>query len=276
MVKLFAIPESAASIGEQSEPVRGPLEISWPIPAADFAFRLKAASAHVWAFPLELEAGTLEVLATLLPSAEHDRASRFYFQRDRARFIAGRAQLRILLARYLRADPAALTFAYGPFGKPALTTSWATSKLAFNVAHSEDLAVAAFARTDCGIDVERVRPLADMDELVSRFFSPRETVSFLGLPAGEKPQAFFNLWTRKEAWLKAIGEGIGHSLDRVEVSFLPGEPAKLVSLPGNSKLAASWSLLALAPAAGFTAALARPGPQGPVAMYRMHDPSNWI
>jgi 4'-phosphopantetheinyl transferase len=276
MANLITIPESAAPVGDQREPIQASLEISWPTPPADFPFRLKAASAHVWAFPLELEACALEALAALLPSAERERASRFHFQRDQARFIAGRAQLRILLARYLRADPAALDFLYGPFGKPALTTSWARSKLAFNLAHSEDLAVAAIARTECGIDVERVRPQPDMDELVARFFSPRETVSFQRLPAGQKPQAFFNLWTRKEAWLKAIGEGIGRSLDRVEVSFLPEEPAQLLALPGNSKLAASWSLLALSPAPGFTAALARPGPQGPVAMFRLSEPLNWI
>ncbi|HYG35495.1 MAG TPA: 4'-phosphopantetheinyl transferase superfamily protein, partial [Clostridia bacterium] len=123
--------------------------------------------------------------------------------------------------------------------------------------HSEDLALVAVTRAGMvGVDVERVRPIEDADELVARFFSPREAETFKGLPLDQKPVAFFNLWTRKEAWLKATGEGISRSLHRVEVSFLPGEPAQLQSLPEDLTQNKSWALHDLAPAHGYAGALA--------------------
>src|SRR5262249_20814147 len=108
---------------------------------------------------------------------------------------------------------------------------------------------------EVGVDVEWIRELHDAEELVSRFFSPRESRVFHELPSEIRPAAFFNLWTRKEAWLKATGEGIGYLLDRVEVSFLPWEPGRLLRLPGWED-GASWSLLDLKTARGFAAALA--------------------
>jgi len=106
------------------------------------------------------------------------------------------------------------------------------------------------------VDVEGVRPIKNVDELVARFFSPRENELFQKVPDGEKPAAFFNLWTRKEALLKATGEGITRSLNLVEVSFSPGEPARLVAISGDAEKAAEWSLRELSPATGYTGAIA--------------------
>jgi 4'-phosphopantetheinyl transferase len=194
--------------------------------------------------------------ATLSPP-ELERGARFHFQLHRDRFIAGRGLLRTILSGYLGIDPRAVGFSYGPNGKPALAGRADATALHFNLAHSEDLALLAVTRAgNVGIDVERIRPLENVEELVARFFSPCESGAFQNLPASEKPVAFFNLWTRKEAWLKATGEGIGHSLNLVEVSFLPGAPARLVRLPANLAQPPCWSLHDLAPAPDFAAAVA--------------------
>jgi 4'-phosphopantetheinyl transferase len=182
-----------------------------------------------------------------------------------------------------------LQFAYGPHGKPALAGGQpAEADPQFNLAHSENLALLAFAHTGAvGVDVEQVRPMPDADQLVARFFSPREQFAFKQLPDEQKPAAFFNLWTRKEAWLKATGDGIGHLLSQVEVSFLPGEPARLLSVPPSRPGAEpdvarsagpdpireapnwpKWSLYHLTPAPGFTAALALAQPASVVHCWR--------
>jgi 4'-phosphopantetheinyl transferase len=230
-------------------------EISWRCPPTTWS--LGSADLHVWAAPLNEARATVVDSGTLLSAEERQRAERFHFERHRRRFIIGRGLVRSLLGRYLNTAPAKLIFGYGPQGKPALEDNFAESGLHFNVTHSEDLALVAVTRLgDVGVDVEKVRWLADFDELVSRFFSPREAAVFRDLSEEEKSGAFFNLWTRKEAWLKATGEGIAHSLNRVEVSFLPGEPARLITLPDNLELGGDWSLCELAPAGGFAAAVA--------------------
>ena len=211
----------------------------------------------MWAASLEAGPAALAELAATLSPAELERAARFHFEGHRNRFVAGRGLLRTLLGRCLEADPRDLDFAYGPNGKPSLAGAFGDSGLHFNLAHSEDLALVAITRAArVGVDVERVRSLPDAAELVVRFFSKRESEVFRKLPAERQPAAFFNLWTRKEAWLKATGEGIGHLLSQVEVSFLPGDPARLLSLPKHPAGEMSWSLQDLVPKAGFVAAMA--------------------
>ncbi|HUD83302.1 MAG TPA: 4'-phosphopantetheinyl transferase superfamily protein [Candidatus Saccharimonadales bacterium] len=231
-------------------------DISWPAPPA--GWQLESDNIHVWAASVRVSPRTLTGLAATLCAAERQRAGRFHFQRDRDRFIAGRGTLRCVLGCYLRARPCAIELEYGPHGKPSLAGPFATSGLLFNLAHCEDLALLAVTRSGMiGVDVERVRTLTDADELAARFFSPRECARFRELPRSERPAAFFNIWTRKEAWLKATGDGITDSLDRVEVSFQRGEPVRLLNLPDNPVVPADrWQLHDLAPAPGFAAALA--------------------
>jgi len=181
------------------------------------------------------------------------------FETHRNRFITARAVLRSLLANYLDCAPEDLQFDYGANGKPALAGRLADSGLFFNLAHSEDLALIAVTRLGpIGVDIEQIRPISDVDELVGRFFSPRENALFQSVPADQKNIAFFNLWTRKEAWLKATGEGIAHSLSRIEVTFLPGEPASLLALPETSRSNSGWVLRELLPAPGFVGAIVLP------------------
>lgn len=224
---------------------------------------------HAWAARLDVSTEVLKNLRASLCPAELERAARFRFECHRNRFIAGRGLLRALLAFYLGRDPASLAFAYGPNGKPALADAQEARRLRFNMAHSEDLVLFAVTGLgDVGIDVERVRVLEDAEELVSRFFSPAEALTFRDLPAAAKPSAFFNLWTRKEAWLKATGQGIANSLHRVEVSFLAGDPAGLVRLPADLGNQGDWFMQELTPATGFTGALAVCGREATVACRR--------
>jgi 4'-phosphopantetheinyl transferase len=212
---------------------------------------------HVWAATLNLTPAALAASSTTLCAAEIERANRFRLMRDRNRFVAGRGLLRVLLSRYLQIEPREVKFSYGTHGKPSLGKVFAGSGLCFNLAHSHNLALLAVTTAGpVGVDVERIDPMADTRPLVARFFSARESAAFDRLPTDLKPAAFFNLWTRKEAWLKATGEGISHLLDQVEVSFAPGAPARLLSLPGDGRTAEEWDLYDLSPAPGFAAALA--------------------
>ncbi len=221
------------------------------------AARLDPGQVHVWAIPLDVPETTLRPLARLLSPDEVHRASRFRLEQHRKRFAAGRGALRRILGACLEVSAETLKFSYGPNGKPAVASPPGAGGLEFNLSHSEDLALLAVTRgPSVGVDLERVRLLPDADDLVQRFFSRREAAVFQRLPPRERPAAFFNLWTRKEAFLKATGEGIAQSLHLVEVSFLPGEPAALRHLPRNLGMTEAWSLSDLSPGPGFVAALA--------------------
>jgi len=254
-----------------SSRVTMPNDILWPLPPAQP--NLSATDVHVWAAQLDLSPGALASLAAILDEAESARATRFRSHTHQNRFIAARGALRSILGTYLDCAPDELQFDYGAHGKPALTGRFAECGLFFNLAHSEDLALLAVTRLGpIGVDVERVRPMADADELVERFFSPRENALFQQLSCDKKNVAFFNLWTRKEAWLKATGEGIAHSLNRVEVTFLPGEPAQLLSLPECSDSTEKWALHELLPAPGFDGAVALPNLQFSICNFQFPIP----
>lgn len=234
------------------------LEISWPAPPA--AWSLGAREAHVWAATLAQSAEHILLCKRCLSPDELDRAGRYHFDRDRNRFIAGRGLLRAILASYLDREAGQLQFDYSARGKPALAAHVVDGPLHFNLAHSDDLMLLAITRDGAvGVDVERLRPVDMVEEIAERFFAAQESSGLKALPDTKKSAAFFNLWTRKEAWLKATGEGIAESLSQVEVSFLAGEPARLTCLFGDAQAGRNWHLCELAPAAGFVAALAVAG-----------------
>jgi len=239
-------------------------EIGWPPPSG--ALQLAQTDVHVWAVSLD---GDSAIFEKLLSAPELKRAAAFHFEVHRRRFTIGRGLLRLILSRYLGLQPELVEFAYGPQGKPELSAGVHSNGLRFNLAHAEDLAIVAITRLgSVGVDLEKIAPLKDADDLVGRFFSAGENARFQQLSTEQKAPAFFNLWTRKEAWLKATGEGIGHSLHLVEVSFLPGEPARLLSVPKHLSQGARWSLYELKPAAHFTAALAIAGEPSNVQCWR--------
>jgi 4'-phosphopantetheinyl transferase len=206
---------------------------------------------------LDLAAGSLRALAAVLSSDERERARRFRFERDRCRFIVGRARLRQMLAVRLGVAPAAIEICYGARGKPALAPGFAESGLRFNVSHCGGLAVYAFAQDrELGVDVEEVRPLPDADDVAARFFSARENQAYLALERAERALGFFNCWTRKEALIKALGDGLYHPLDAFDVSLAPGAPARLLRLGDMPGEDCGWTLHSFSPAPGFVGAFA--------------------
>src|SRR6266550_603204 len=162
--------------------------------------------------------------AALLSDAERHRARRFAFDRDARRFIVARARLRELLAARLGVGAESIELEYGAHGKPALSRRFAGSALHFNLSHCDDVAAYAFAYGHAiGIDLEAVRVITDADDIAARYFSPRENTTYRTLNPRDRPLGFFNCWTRKEAFVKALGDGLSIPLDRFDVTLAPGE-----------------------------------------------------
>ncbi len=230
----------------------------WPLPPAGSP--AWDAEVHIWLAALEQPEHIVQRLAGLLAGDELLRAQRFYFERDRRRFIVARGALRSILSRYLDIAPAQVQFSYGPRGKPALAAACDDGRLRFNVSHSQELALCAVTRDrEVGVDIEFMRPLDDAESIATHFFSAREQAALRSLPAHLKHQGFFNCWTRKEAYIKAIGEGLYQALDAFDVSLAPGEPAQLLAVLGKPEEAQRWTFQALQPPAGYAAALAVEG-----------------
>jgi 4'-phosphopantetheinyl transferase len=233
------------------------LKLNWTHPPSEW--QLDVHEVHVWAASLRVDAERADEFAHTLSPDETARAKRFVFDRDRKRFTAGRGLLREMLAHYLHREPEQIRFQYSMRGKPSLAGHAENENFHFNLAHSEDVAVFAFSRAcPVGVDVERMRRMHDAESIAERFFSARETTLLKSLPEAEKQTGFFNLWTRKEAWLKATGEGIAKLLAQVEVTLRPGEHAQLISILGDTRAAKRWTLHDFEPADGFKAALAVP------------------
>ena len=232
--------------------------------------RLASGDVDVWSVQLECSPAYVAVLQHTLSDEECNRADRFHFERDQRRFICARGTLRRLLAEYLDAEAHDLTFSYGPNGKPALSGRFERA-LTFNVSHSKELALVAIGRdVEMGVDVEAVRSIDDADDIASRFFSPRETAQLRALPVLVRTQAFFACWTRKEAYLKALGSGLAKPLDGFDVAFAPGEAAALF-VPGDERETARWSIRELAPAPGYTGALVTEGGCGALRCWQWTD-----
>jgi 4'-phosphopantetheinyl transferase len=208
---------------------------------------------HIWRAELDQSEECLAQLAATLSADEKTRAERFHFDVHRQHFIVARGILRNILGRYLGKEAGELEFCYRDRGKPTLANS--NSSVCFNLSHSEGLALYAIAcGREIGIDLEFIRPLSDTEQLAKRFFSPREYAVIESLPPEQKQQAFFHLWTCKEAYLKATGEGIA-GLRQVEVSLTPETPPQLLSLPGNQPLYPNWSLKQLTSASNYASAI---------------------
>jgi 4'-phosphopantetheinyl transferase len=212
---------------------------------------------HTWRATLDLPLSLVEQLGGLLTADESDRAERFHFEKDRQHFIVGRGLLRIILGRYLRIAPERLRFFYNRYGKPFLAPEYGLHKLCFNMSHSGGLALFAITRNrDIGVDLERIRANLEYEEIAERFFSPEEVMGLHTIPTRMKVEVFFNCWTRKEAYIKAQGQGLSLPLDSFDVSFAPGEPATLLATRDDPREASRWTLQELAPGQGYVGALA--------------------
>ncbi len=216
-------------------------------------FVLPPGEVHVWRASLDRLAAAREAFWQVLSADERARAERFRFDHHRHHYIVGRGVLRGINGRYLQISPAAVQFSYGEFDKPALVNEPA---LQFNVSHSHGKLLLAFAwQTPIGVDIEQVRLLDDMDAIARRFFSAAENEDYANAGAAPKPELFFNCWTRKEAFIKAVGDGLSFPLAEFDVSLLPGEPAALLTVRGSAQEAARWSMRSFDPFPGYRGAL---------------------
>jgi len=231
------------------------LSPSFSSPPLDLA--LRPDEIHVWSTSLDQPVSRFRMLSQTLSLDEHLRAERFHFERDREHFIVSRGILRTILGCYLNIEPSRLQFCYGKHGKPALADTFGEGTILFNMSDSESFALYAFSRDgEIGVDIEQIYDISEMDQIAEQFFSVSENAVFRALPETMKKEAFFKCWTRKEAFIKAIGEGLSQPLDKFDVSLAPGEPARLLRIKGDSKRASRWSIQELKPASGFVAAFA--------------------
>jgi 4'-phosphopantetheinyl transferase len=204
----------------------------------------------------------------LLGEEEARRASRFRFNHLRNSFVITHGALRCLLGRYLNRGPSRICFVYGDKGKPGVPDG----NLEFNLTHSEGMAAVAFT-ADCqlGIDVEHIRSLDDMQQIADRYFSPEEAAELMLLPANEREHGFFRCWTRKEAYIKAVGDGLSCALDSFRVTLLPDAPPRLVHIAGDKVAADMWTLHDLRLAPDYAAALAYRDRQRSLSIFPIVD-----
>jgi len=195
----------------------------------------------------------------ILSPDERARADRFRAVEDRARFVAARGALRRILARYTGERPEDLLFSYGRWGKPRLEPAARAKRIEFNVSHSGQIVLIAFAvGRRLGVDVERILPVAENDERLSRsWLSEQELVEMSTTDASARTRRFYSLWTRKEAYLKARGEGLSLDPDRVRIPC--DQVGASFESAFESGAAARWSLRELEVGPGYAAALAVEG-----------------
>jgi 4'-phosphopantetheinyl transferase len=228
--------------------------VTWSEPPESLS--LATGDVHVWRVELNQPEPLLEKFRETLEEQELDRASRFHFEKHRRHFTAGRGVLRQLLSQYLGTKPEQLRLSYGAYGKPALNGEHKDSRLRFNMSHSHEVALFAFAEDrELGVDVEHIRTDFASEEVARRFFSRREVETFNALPRHDQVAAFFKCWTRKEAFIKVIGKGLSQPLDKFDVTL--GLPAALLWVSGDD--ASRWSLYDLEVGGDYAGALAVEG-----------------
>lgn len=229
---------------------------------------LATGEVHVWRVELEQPEYVLEKFRGTLEENELHRASRFHFEKHRRYFVVGRGALRRLLAQYLNDKPETFRLSYGAYGKPALNGKHKDSRLRFNMSHSHEVALFAFAEDrEVGVDVEHVRADFASEDIARRFFSRREVETFNTLPRHDQVTGFFRCWTRKEAFIKVIGLGLSQPLDQFDVTLVPEQPAALLWVSGDD--ATRWSLYDLEVGGDYAGALAVEGQVSRIRCWRM-------
>jgi 4'-phosphopantetheinyl transferase len=238
------------------------------------ASRVLGRDVHIWTICPRASEDVVAQFKRMLVSEETERASRFRFSHLHDSFVISRGVLRCLLGRYLDQDPASIGLVYGIKGKPALAS---TGDLQFNLTHSNNMAAIALT-TGCqiGIDLEYRRPVADMQAIANHNFCLEEAEEILSLSPNERELAFFNCWTRKEAYIKAVGDGLSCALDSFRVSLKSAAPARIIHIAGDRVAAERWMLHDLRLAPDYTAALAYRDRQRSLSVFSMADLSEFL
>jgi 4'-phosphopantetheinyl transferase len=244
------MPESLAQLGVRVPPFVN----THPISSVSTP-RIIDRDVHVWAVWLHTPDSLLAQFQSVLTPDEARRANRFGSYALKRSFVLARSCLRIVLGWYAGKPAERLLLTYSTQGKPALADP--NLDLRFNLSHSGEVAVFAIGRScEIGVDVEQVRPLPDRMQIAERFFASGEIADLKDLPAGSQHAAFYRAWTRKEACVKGIGEGLSHPLHTFQVTLRPTDPAGVHDLVVDQPFFASWSLHHLSPAPGYIGALA--------------------
>ena len=211
---------------------------------------------HVWRIPLNHSPERTSLSLEILSPDERQRASRFHFDKDRNQFVQARAAQKSILSKYLKVRPQELEFSYGAQGKPALANINADSELRFNLSRRDGLALLAVCRgREIGVDVELVRTGMSLFEIAEISFSARELTTLRGLPESLQASAFYNCWTRKEAYVKARGEGLSFPLKQFDVSLAPGDSVRLLQVRDNLDDVDRWTLQEIPVGENYVAAL---------------------
>lgn len=215
-----------------------------------------SSNAHLWLASLNVTDQIFDVLSQSLSNDEWDRADRFVFKRDRQYFVMARGILRDILARYLDCQPGEIRFHSDPGGKPRISLTGASNRLEFNLSHSSGLLILAVSiGRQVGVDIERIRPLPDLDQITSYTFSNYEQIMLAKLTPEEKLIGFFRCWTRKEAYLKARGSGLLIPLDSFDVSLESDNPIRMISNRLDPSEVSRWSFHTFNPEEGYIGAL---------------------
>lgn len=205
-------------------------------------FHLNINDVHVWLLDLNLALYQVDELRQIISKDEQIRANKFHFKEHQERFIITRASLRILLGKYLQIKPQEIDFYYSEKGKPFLSKTLNHQDILFNLSHSENIALYGFTKNiKIGIDVEKIKDNCQVENLAKRFFTNYEYHIISNLKGLEQKQAFFKAWTSKEAYLKAIGEGLGGGLDKIEIE-LKGVNQKVINIRENQEIINNWCL----------------------------------
>lgn len=236
--------------------------------------QLTGRDVHIWPVRIQGSAALAARLLPVLSADERERVARFQFEHLRRSFTLTRGALRIILGHYLDVPPGGIPFEYGPKGKPNLA---APTRVAFNVSHSGELALFAFT-LDCelGVDVEQIRPMADMRRIAGQFFCEEESAELMTLPADLRERAFFLCWTRKEAYIKAIGDGLSAPLDSFRVTLRPDDPPRFIHLERDTDAAAQWTLHDLNLSRDYATALAYRDSPRPLLPQPLVDPAELL
>ena len=215
---------------------------------------LSANSVHLWTIDQQaVSVAQFQKMQQTLSEAERVKVARFKFESLRQAAVISRGSLRIILSKFLTIPPETIQFIYNAQDKPALAPP---AEYAFNVAHSGNFVLIAVSKTAVGVDIEQMKQEHEYEMIARRYFSEWETAVFQDLPAADQPQAFYNCWTRKEAYLKGIGTGLTTKLDSFDVEFRSGREPTLLETRHSPVNVEKWQLIEVKTAVNYTAALA--------------------
>ncbi len=236
--------------------------------AAENAASLERGCVHVW--NVSALSHWSEESLRCLSSEENTQAARFAFDADRGRFTTAHAALRLILSGYLESDPHEIAFTENDWGKPELAGM--VGSVSFNMSHSGDVVLLAFATgRRVGVDVEQVKPGFPVDEVAPRFFAPGEIEALKTYDGDEKTRAFFRIWTRKEALIKAVGKGLSMPLASFEVSAGEGDSSALRSMASAPQGRSEWTIEDLRIAADYAGALAYDGTAVEIVLFGLES-----